>query len=125
MTNNGYSTHDCPVSHTLNLICGRWKPIILYLINNDINRFGRLKSHMPLISKKVLTEQLRDLEKDDLITRTVVTVEYPQKVIYRLTAKGYSLRKLIDRIFAWGVEHLLEPREKEGIREMLFPDRDS
>jgi len=97
-----YDTYECPVTYTLNLISGRWKPLILYLIQHDVNRFGILHKKMPRISKKVLTEQLRELERENLINRLVIKEEYPQVVIYELTSKGNSLRELIDQIFKWG-----------------------
>ncbi len=85
---------------------GRWKPIILYLIRNDINRFGLLQKSMPLISKKVLTNQLRELERDKLISREVIEAKHPQIVVYHLTDLGRSLRLLIDEMVQWGVENL-------------------
>ncbi len=114
MNTNGYDTYSCPVSKTIELISGRWKPIILYLIEHDINRFGLLQKKMPKISKKILTEQLRELEKQDLINREVRVSKYPQEVFYSLTNKGSSLRKLIDQIFYWGTDNLLD----EELRKM-------
>jgi DNA-binding HxlR family transcriptional regulator len=120
MNTHGYDTYSCPVSQTLELISGRWKPIILYLIQHDINRFGLLYKKMPKISKKVLTEQLRELEKQDLIDREVRVSKYPQEVVYSLTEKGSSLRKLIDQIFYWGTDNLLdeESQKKAGSLSM-------
>ena len=61
---------------------------------------------MPSISKKVLAEQLRELEADNLITREVVEAKHPQIVFYHLTEKGKSLRKLIDEMINWGLLNL-------------------
>jgi len=88
---------------------GRWKPIILHLVKNDVNRFGTLQRSMPKISKKVLTSQLRELEQDNLITREVVELKHPQIVIYHLTEKGLSLRRLIDEMIQWGIINLTIP----------------
>src|SRR5687767_1788299 len=64
--NQTYDASICIMTKILALMSGRWKPIILHLIKNDINRFGLLQKRMPLISKKVLTNQLRELEADGL-----------------------------------------------------------
>lgn len=68
---------------------------------------------MPRVSKKVLTEQLRDLEKQGLIDRELRVSRYPQEVFYTLTPTGASLRKLIDDIFNWGMANLLDEPSRE------------
>lgn len=106
---SGIQTYDasvCIMTKILALMSGRWKPIILYLIRNNINRFGLLQKAMPLISKKVLTHQLRELEADDLVSRIVLEAKHPQVVVYHLTEKGRSLRALIDEMINWGVLNL-------------------
>lgn len=115
-----YDTYSCPVGKTIELISGRWKPIILYLIQHGINRFGTLQKKMPKISRKVLTEQLRDLEKHGLISRDVRVSKPPQEVIYDLTAAGISLRELIDKIFDWGTVHLLDEVSGEKAKAMMI-----
>jgi DNA-binding HxlR family transcriptional regulator len=120
MNTNVYDTYSCPVSKTIALISGRWKPIILYLIQHDINRFGMLLKKMPKISKKMLTEQLRDLEKEGLINRQVRVSKHPQEVIYHLTDTGYSLRQLIDQVFDWGTTHLLDDLSRSKIKKYLI-----
>jgi DNA-binding HxlR family transcriptional regulator len=101
-----YDASICIMTKITGLISGKWKPIILHLIKNDINRFGSLQRSMPRISKKVLTNQLRELEEDELIIREVVEEKHPQIVIYHLTDKGRSLRLLIDDMFKWGLVNL-------------------
>lgn len=96
----------CIMTKILSLMRGKWKPIILYLIKQKINRFGSLQKRMPLISKKVLTCQLRELELDGLIIREVVEAKHPQVVVYHLTEKGMALRKLIDDMISWGLINL-------------------
>ena len=101
-----YDAGLCPVYKTLELVSGKWKPLILYLIEQGANRFSSLKKRMPTLSKKVLTAHLRELEADGLITREVVTLKAPQVVVYHLTRSGESLRRLIEQIFNWGTECL-------------------
>lgn len=102
----------CPVSATLKIIGGKWKPLILYFISVDVNRFGVLQRMMPGCSKRMMTTQLRELEDDGLIHREVFA-EVPPKVIYTLTAKGESLRPLFSELSRWGIEHVLEPKLAE------------
>lgn len=102
----------CPVSATLKVVGGKWKPIILYFISVDVNRFGQLQRMIPDCSKKTMTTQLRELEKDGLIHREVFA-EVPPKVIYTLTDKGESLRPIFSELDKWGVENILEPRLKK------------
>ncbi|MEM7272409.1 MAG: helix-turn-helix domain-containing protein [Actinomycetota bacterium] len=97
----------CPVTYCLSVIGGKWKPIILYLITNDVNRFGVLQRNIDGISKQMLTRQLRELEADDVIDRHVYA-EVPPRVEYTLTAKGASLLPVIGAMRAWGQQHLAE-----------------
>jgi DNA-binding HxlR family transcriptional regulator len=99
----------CIMTRILGLMSGRWKPIILYLIKNDVNRFGILQKAMPAISKKVLANQLRELQADELISREVLEEKHPQVVVYHLTEKGKSLRSLIDEMINWGLLNLSVP----------------
>ena len=101
-----YDASICIMTKITALISGKWKPIILHLIKNDINRFGSLQRSMPKISKKVLTNQLRELYEDDLISRDVIEKRHPQIVVYHLTQKGRSLRMLIDQMIDWGLMNL-------------------
>lgn len=108
ITNQQYDAGICPVSKTIALISGKWKPIILYLIRQDINRFGLLQEKMPRISKKILTGHLRELEKHGLINREVKVSKHPQTVIYHLTDSGASLLDLTAQIFQWGNKNLYQ-----------------
>lgn len=92
----------CPVTETMNFIGGKWKPIILYLIDHDVNRFGELSKLIAGISKKILTEQLRELEKNEIIKRKI----FPGKLLkieYSLTAKGETLMPVIGEMCRWGL----------------------
>ena len=117
-----YQTYDaeiCVMTKIFHLIGGKWKPIILYLIQQNINRFGMLKKSMPKVSKKILTEQLRELEKDDLILRHVHVATAPQVVTYTLTSKGVSLRKLIENMIEWGMIYFKDEYSEELIQGFL------
>ncbi|WP_375559658.1 winged helix-turn-helix transcriptional regulator [Bernardetia sp. OM2101] len=100
----------CPVSATLKVIGGKWKPIILYFISVDVNRFGQLQRMIPDCSKRMMTTQLRELEKDGIIHREIFA-EIPPKVIYTLTERGESLRPLFRELSKWGVENVLIPKQ--------------
>lgn len=95
---------DCPVTAAIGLFGGRWKLIILYVLSKNTRRFGEIQVRVPSISKKVLTEQLRELEADGLISRTEYR-ERPPRVEYALTDFGKSLCPLLINIAAWTREN--------------------
>ncbi|MGJ1432024.1 winged helix-turn-helix transcriptional regulator [Sphingobacterium spiritivorum] len=99
-----YDANSCIMTGFFGMIGGKWKAVILYLVEQDRNRFSLLLEAMPGISKKVLTEQLRELEEDGLLRREVLVVKAPMVVLYSLSEKGKSLRKLIDGIITWTAE---------------------
>ncbi len=96
---------DCSVTTTIGLIGGKWKILILWQLRNRIRRFGELQRLIPLANKKMLTQQLRELERDGLINRKVYA-EVPPKVEYSLTETGKSLQPVIDQIGNWGMEYV-------------------
>lgn len=98
---------NCPVTATMSLIGGKWKILILHLINNDINRFGKMGMMLKDISKQMLTTQLRELEADGLIERKIYP-EIPPRVEYFLTDRGKSLSPLIEMMKDWGVENIFK-----------------
>lgn len=99
----------CPVSATLKVIGGKWKPLILYFISVDVNRFGQLQRMIPGCSKRMMTTQLRELEKDGIINRKVFA-QVPPKVIYSLTERGESLRPIFKELSKWGIKNVLEKK---------------
>jgi DNA-binding HxlR family transcriptional regulator len=103
-----------PVDYTMQTIGGKWKPIVLYLISKDINRFGLLKRGIFGISKQMLTKQLRELEADGLITRKIYA-EIPPRVEYFISEKGYSIFPVIDSMFAWGEKYMEFDEDKNVI----------
>ena len=97
---------NCPVTATMDVIGGKWKILILHLIRNDINRFGKLNMMLKDISKQMLTTQLRDLERDGIIRR-VIYPEIPPRVEYFLTGKGEALAPVFDALKDWGFKYEL------------------
>lgn len=96
-------TDNCPLTSSLLLISGRWKLIIVWQLRKGTLRFGDLQRKIAHISKKMLTQQLKELENDGLITRKVF-LEVPLRVEYTLTAMAISLIPILDSLHAWG-EH--------------------
>lgn len=94
----------CPVETTLTLISNRWKVLILRDLMEGTRRFGELKKSLGGISQKVLTSNLRDMEDSGLLTREIYP-EVPPRVEYTLTDTGYSLKPVLDSMFAWGTEY--------------------
>ena len=93
---------DCPVTHCLGLIGGKWKPVILFCISNGVDRFGALQRAIPAVTKQMLTQQLREMEADGLLSRTVHPV-VPPRVDYALTDRGRSLLPIVAAMRDWGV----------------------
>lgn len=94
--------YNCYFEMTLDIMGGKWKPIILYYINhNGVARNSDLKRFIPSINERMLTRQLRELENDMLITRKVYPV-VPPKVEYSLTESGKSLIPILTSLIEWG-----------------------
>ena len=92
---------NCPVSIALSIIGGKWKPIILTRIRMGVNRFGILQRSIPIISKQMLTAQLRELEESKLINR-MVYAEVPPRVEYSITTNGETVFELLEALSEWG-----------------------
>ena len=91
----------CPVETTLSQIGDQWTVLILRDLMPGTKRFGELKKSIGSVSQKVLTAQLRDMESNGLVTRTVYP-EVPPRVEYSLTALGRSLKPILDAMWNWG-----------------------
>jgi DNA-binding HxlR family transcriptional regulator len=95
----------CPVETTLELLGGRWKVKILWKLRQQESiRFGELKGLLEKITDKVLTSQLRELEKDGFVERKVFA-EFPRRIEYSLSAFGKSLDAVFNTIADWGTEN--------------------
>jgi len=98
------SPSSCHVDTTLQVIGGKWKPIILWHLTQQTLRFSELEKRINGITQKMLTQQLREMEADRLITRTVYP-QVPPKVEYALTDHGKSLQSVLQALSAWGSAH--------------------
>jgi DNA-binding HxlR family transcriptional regulator len=94
----------CPVTFTIGKIGGRWKPLILYNLQDGIKRYGQLKKAIPGITEKMLVQHLRELEADKLVQRDVKPV-VPPHVEYGLTKSGQSLSPLLNEMAELGRSH--------------------
>ena len=96
---------DTGYSYTLSLINGKYKPIILYcLMEYEPVRFNEMQRYLGRIADKTLSQNLKELEADDLIIRTVYP-QIPPKVEYTLTERGHSLVRVLDKLCDWGLEN--------------------
>ena len=100
--------HECPVEHVVSMLSGKWKiPIYRYLYKqNKPVRYSELLRHLPTITKKMLTEQLRELERDGIIERK----SYPEprpRVEYRLSTSGRSMIGFLDQMSDWAERYIL------------------
>ena len=96
---------DTGYSYTLSLISGKYKPIILYcLMEYEPVRFNEMQRYLKNIADKTLSQNLKELEKDDLIIRTVYP-QIPPKVEYTLSKRGHSLVKVLDELCDWGIRN--------------------
>ena len=93
-------TPACPAETTLAVIGGRWKPVIVYHLLRGTMRYSELRGVIPKVTHKMLTEQLRELEEDGILTRRIYP-EVPPRVQYQLTALGKTLGPLLREMCAW------------------------
>ncbi|WP_438347469.1 winged helix-turn-helix transcriptional regulator [Paenibacillus sp. FA6] len=102
----------CRVEDALGILVGKWKPIILLILLQDgTHRFSGLKRRIPGITQKMLTNQLRELEEEDIVTRKVYA-QVPPKVEYSITEYGKGLEPILVAMHDWGTAHTLHKIEK-------------
>ncbi|EAD2804745.1 transcriptional regulator [Listeria monocytogenes] len=97
--------YNIGVEATLEVIGGKWKPVILCHLREDKKRTGELKRLIPNITQKMLTQQLRELEKSGVIVRKVYE-QIPPKVEYSLSEYGESLSEILNKLCLWGENHV-------------------
>lgn len=91
---------SCPLGKAMSALGSKWKPIIVLVIKDRILRFGEIVARISVISRKVLTDQLREMEEDNLVTRQEFK-ELPPRVEYRLTEKGLALLPILSLLEEW------------------------
>lgn len=96
---------DCPLTAAFAAVGGKWKLIIIYWLSEEDLHFAGLQRKMTSISHKVLTEQLRELEADEIVQRNP-RGSVPAPVMYRLTEYGRSLLPLVETVRTWGRSHI-------------------
>ena len=102
----------CKVEDALGILVGKWKPLILlHLLKNGTQRFSELKRSIPGITQKMLTNQLRELEDEDIIERYVYP-QVPPKVEYSITDYGRTLEPILEAMHEWGTKHTLHKMQK-------------
>jgi len=95
---------ECPVRPAIDVVEGKWKPIVVNALKAGRLRFGQLRRHVPEASRKVLTEQLRELEEDQIILRKAFGQKW-ERVEYELTVYGRTLVPVLTLMARWGRRH--------------------
>jgi DNA-binding HxlR family transcriptional regulator len=103
-TNDGRRVYHCPVELTLDVIGGKWKPLLLWELRAGPRRFGALRSSLPGIAHKVLAEQLRELERAGIVVRTERAARI-RHVEYALSDFGATLAPVLDEMAGWAKRH--------------------
>ena len=104
MRDDRFSFAECPMTRSMGMIGTKWKPIIINAIQKRKIRFGQLDAFIPLITRKVLTEQLKELGEDGIILREYYN-ELPPRAEYSLTEKGLELLPILTTIVEWNLKH--------------------
>lgn len=97
--------YECGLDAAVDVVGGKWKPLVLWALSVQPRRFGALRRELPGVSEKVLTQQLRELERDGIVRRTV-HAQVPPHVEYSLTELGASLEQALAPLGEWGERHL-------------------
>lgn len=114
--------YNIGVEDTIEVIGGKWKPLILCHLKDGTMRTGQLRRVMPNITQKVLTQQLRELETSGIVCRKVYE-QIPPKVEYSLTTYGQTLNKLLNELCHWGEEDI--KRRRENGEQVILLDKNS
>jgi DNA-binding HxlR family transcriptional regulator len=101
------AVHECPITSTIDVIGGKWKPIIIWILLKETKRFGELHKMIPGIALKVLSRHLKELEADGIIIRKAYP-EIPPKVEYSLSEKGRSLQDMMVLLSEWSKKNIMQ-----------------
>lgn len=99
------SSFSCGLEATLSVLGGKWKPLILYNLAKNVHRYGELRRAIGGVTDKVLIQQLKELERDQVVAR-IDFQEIPPRVEYSLTPFGQSLAQALVGLCVWGTEHM-------------------
>ena len=99
--------NDCPITSSIDIIGGKWKPIIIWILLEESKRFGELYKSIPGIALKVLSRQLKELEADGIVIRKAYA-EVPPRVEYSLSKKGKSLKAIMESLASWSRSNILD-----------------
>lgn len=105
ITSKNGKVYHCSVEAALDVIGGKWKPLILWRLGDNVMRFGELQRSLPGVNAKMLTKQLRELENDGVIKRTLYP-EVPPRVEYSITEFGRTLIPILEALCSWGETYL-------------------
>ena len=105
MDDNNTNTQACPIASSINIFGGKWKPEILYFINLGPRRFNELKRLIPTVTQRMLTQQLRELERDGIVNRKQY-MEIPPKVVYSMTDLGKTLIPIFKELEKWTQQNI-------------------
>lgn len=114
----------CPVETTLLLISDKWKVLILRDLLDGTKRFSELRRSVGSVSQKVLTANLRQMERDGLVHREVFP-EVPPRVEYSLTETGQTLQPVIEAMKNWGTQYKAAHAAQPGLGRIPFVNRDT
>ena len=103
--------YPCTVSLAMDLVGGKWKAVILYHLKDGEKRYSELRKELPAVTEMTLSLQLKQLEKDDLVSRKVHGKKPPIKVIYSLTDFGKTFIPVLEAITEWGNQIVSEKGE--------------
>ena len=124
---HGFDIRQDPYNHVRRVIFGRWKPYLLHAMafDGEVTNFSKFTRQLP-ITEKVLAQNLRELEEDGLLTRTILPTT-PPRTEYRLTESGRSLIPILDTLYDWGWHDMTEkglPIDRLGEMWHGYRDRD-
>ena len=97
-------SYSCPLALAMDIIGGKWKMIILWVLRDGVLRFSEIKKILPGITQKMLTQQLRELEESGIVSRVVYPV-VPPKVEYSVTVEGQKILPILNQLCDWSTEY--------------------